>query len=295
MTRTARPPSFERLLPAIETALDAALPIGSPLSRRLVNAMRYAARSGGKRLRPLLTCAVCEALTGNVLPALAPAAAVELVHAYSLVHDDLPAMDDDVLRRGQPTCHVAFDEATAILAGDALLTLAFDTLATAPLFDERTRLRMVRLLATAAGWNGMVGGQALDIESTGSSIELTTLERMHGAKTGALIVAAVQLGALAAGADEAQYAALTRFAQPIGFAFQMMDDVLDATSTTDTLGKTAGTDANANKTTYASLLGIDETRTRANEQLTRGLSELASIRIGGTLAEIAEYIVRRSH
>jgi farnesyl diphosphate synthase len=295
MTKTTEPPSLERLRLRIEATLDSALPNDSPLSQQLVAAMRYAVQGGGKRIRPLLTCCACEALTGDATPALAPAAAVELVHAYSLVHDDLPAMDDDVLRRGRPTCHIAFGQATAILAGDALLTLAFDVLAAADLIDPAVRMRMVHVLACAAGWGGMVGGQALDIGSTGRALDSATLERMHRGKTGALVTVAVQLGALAAGATESQYQALSRFGEHVGLAFQMIDDVLDTTATSDDLGKSVGADAKAYKTTFASLLGVQSTREHAERLLADAFTELDRAGIEGSLKALAEYAVRRSH
>src|SRR5262245_13981092 len=286
MTKTTEPPSFERLRQRIEATLDSVLPTDSALSPQLVAAMRYSAQGSGKRIRPLLTCCTCEALTGDASRALAPAAAVELVHAYSLVHDDLPAMDNDVLRRGRPTCHVAFDEATAILTGDALLTLAFDVLAAADGIDSSARIRMVQVIADAAGWNGMVGGQALDIGSTGRPLDSATLERMHRGKTGALVVAAVQLGALAAGATESQYHSLTHFGEHVGLAFQMIDDVLDVTATSVDLGKSAGADARAHKTTFASLLGVEATRDHAERLLDEATRVLEHAGIDGSLKEL---------
>jgi farnesyl diphosphate synthase len=204
-------------------------------------------------------------------------------------------MDDDVLRRGRPTCHIAFGQATAILAGDALLTLAFDVLAAADLVDPAVRIRMVQVLACAAGWRGMVGGQALDVGSTGRALDSATLERMHRGKTGALVAVAVQIGALAAGATESQYQALSRFGEHVGLAFQMIDDVLDATATSDDLGKSVGVDAKAHKTTFASLLGVQSTRDHAERLLADAFTELDRAGIGGSLKALAEYVVRRSH
>jgi farnesyl diphosphate synthase len=234
---------------------------------RLRAAMRHAALLGGKRIRPLLV-----RTTGHLLGAPddaldAPAAAIELIHAYSLVHDDLPAMDDDALRRGQPTVHVAFDEATAILAGDALQSLAFQQLSEAPLPAE-ARIGMVRELALASGADGMCGGQALDVDATGrgGDIVLPELRRLHAMKTGALLRCAVRLGAIAGAADRDVRAALDRYAEALGLAFQIRDDLLDIESDSATLGKTAGKDLAQNKATFPALLGVDGSR-RALEDL----------------------------
>jgi len=291
---TTEPALVASLRERIEAALEGCLPTTSALSQRLVQAMRYAVLGGGKRIRSLLTCAVCESLTGDAAPALAPACAIELIHAYSLVHDDLPAMDDDALRRGQPTCHVAFDEATAILAADALQALAFETLAVAPGIGDGEKLKMIQVLAQAAGWRGMVGGQALDMAMTGAPADLARLEQMHQGKTGALVQAAVQLGALAAGAAPARYAALTRFGQRIGLAFQVVDDILDVTANTGTLGKTAGADAVRGKSTYPALLGLARSREFAEQLLAEALRDLAEAGASGTVRELALTIVRRA-
>jgi farnesyl diphosphate synthase len=229
---------------------------------RLRAAMRHAALLGGKRIRPLLVYATGHLLDAGDDALDAPAAAVELIHAYSLVHDDLPAMDDDALRRGQPTVHVAFDEATAILAGDALQTLAFQRLAESPLPGE-ARIDMVRELALAAGADGMCGGQALDIDATGrgGDISLDALRRLHAMKTGALLRCAVRLGAIAGAADREARTALDRYADALGLAFQIRDDLLDIESDSATLGKTAGKDLAQNKATFPALLGVDASRT----------------------------------
>ena len=244
-------------------ALAAALPSPDASPIQLHRAMHHAVLLGGKRMRPLLVHAA-GALFGAAPSALdAPAVAVELVHAYSLVHDDLPAMDDDALRRGQPTVHVAFDEATAILAGDALQTLAFETLARAEL-PPATAIQLVRTLAAASGASGMCGGQALDLAATGAagSIALADLERLHAMKTGALIRAAVRMGALVGGADDIALDALDRFASALGLAFQVRDDILDVEGDSATLGKTAGKDAAQAKATFPALLGLDASRAR---------------------------------
>ena len=247
-----------------EQHLHTALPDPDAAPQRLHQAMRYAALGGGKRMRPLLVRAAGHLFAAD--PALldAPASAVELIHAYSLVHDDLPAMDDDDLRRGRPTVHVAFDEATAILAGDALQTLAFSVLAEAAASDT-LRIGWVRELAAAAGAAGMCGGQALDIDATGKVQPLPQLERMHALKTGALIRAAVRMGALAGGADAATLARLDGFAAALGLAFQVRDDLLDVEASSEQLGKTAGKDAVQAKSTYPALLGLDGARAKLAE------------------------------
>lgn len=244
----------------VEQQLAQHLPSPDAEPRRLHEAMRYAALGGGKRMRPMLVYAA-GTLTGASEALLdAPAAAVELVHAYSLVHDDLPAMDDDAMRRGRPTVHVAFDEATAILAGDALQTRAFELLACA---DAPAQLRIdwVATLADAGGVAGMCGGQALDVDATGHAQSLDALRRMHALKTGALIRASVRMGALAGGADAATLQRLDDFAAALGLAFQVRDDLLDVEASSEQLGKTAGKDAAQAKSTYPALLGMDGART----------------------------------
>jgi geranylgeranyl pyrophosphate synthase len=284
---------LNRLRARIDDALERLLPPERGWAPRLQAAMRYAVLSGGKRIRPLVTLATTESLDGDVELALAPACAVELIHAYSLVHDDLPAMDDDDLRRGRPTVHVAFDEATAILAGDALQALAFETLAAAKLPAD-TRMAMSRALARAIGWRGMVGGQAIDMASTGGAIALDELESMHRGKTGALLVAAVELGALAASADEQTRAQLSRFAAAIGLAFQIVDDLLDVTSDVDQLGKATGVDAEAGKNTFPGKLGVAASRTRCDALVAEALQALGDAGIeGGSLPAIAMQVVDR--
>ena len=246
-----------------EAALDRAL-ADAPDAPRLAQAMRHAALGGGKRLRPLLVHAAGHAFGAAGAALDAPATAVELVHAFSLVHDDLPAMDDDDLRRGRPTVHVAFDEATAILAGDALQALAFAVLAQAPLPSE-ARITLVRELALASGIQGMCAGQALDLEATGRSLGLRELEALHSLKTGALIRAAVRMGAIAAGAAAAEIEGLDRYSTALGLAFQIRDDVLDVEGDAAQLGKTAGKDAAQGKNTYPRLLGMEASRARLRE------------------------------
>jgi geranylgeranyl pyrophosphate synthase len=280
----------------IEDALDHYLPAQSPLAPELVEAMRYATLSGGKRLRPMLVCAACTAVGGALEDALAPACAVEFVHAYSLIHDDLPAMDDDALRHGLPSNHVRFGEAGAILAGDALQALAFRTLAEAPNVPVESRLRAIRLLADAVGWQGMVGGQSFDLASEHQALPLEHLEALHAAKTGALIQAAVQIGAVVGTTrlDDETFVLLGEFARRIGHAFQVMDDVLDVTATTDDLGKPAGSDTASDKSTYPRLMGVSASRERAQRLLDEGLRFLQRAGLGETLlSELARRTVER--
>jgi farnesyl diphosphate synthase len=283
---------------AIVTRLDA-LHAQTPENARLIAAMRHAALLGGKRIRPLLVYA-----TGHMLGAAddaldAPAVAVELIHAYSLVHDDLPAMDDDDLRRGQPTVHIAFDEATAILAGDALQTLAFQTLSEAALPAE-ARIALIRELAIASGAAGMCGGQALDIDATGrgGGIALADLQRLHALKTGALLRAAVRFGAIAAGVthdtDADARAALDRYADALGLAFQIRDDLLDIEADSATLGKTAGKDVAQNKATFPALLGVDGSRARLAELAETMRTSIVGFGAGSALlVELAHRVVER--
>ncbi|MFN7433080.1 MAG: polyprenyl synthetase family protein [Betaproteobacteria bacterium] len=246
-------------LAAFEVAATAQLPAADRAPQRLHQAMRYAVLDGGKRVRPLLVDAAGE-VVGAPEPALRAAAlAVEYVHAYSLIHDDLPCMDNDVLRRGKPTVHIAFDEATAMLAGDALQAEAFQAIAEAPI-EAGTRAALMAELAAAAGTRGMCGGQAIDLAAVGSSMSRAELEQMHGMKTGALLRAAVRMGALAGAADPAVLAPLDRYAHAVGLAFQVVDDVLDVEATSQDLGKTAGKDAQQGKPTYVSMLGLSAAR-----------------------------------
>jgi farnesyl diphosphate synthase len=241
-----------------ERALDRLLDSAQTTPHRLHEAMRYAAQGGGKRIRPLLVYAAGE-LSGDkeCSEALdAAAVAIECIHAYSLVHDDLPCMDDDDLRRGRPTVHKAFDEATALLVGDALQTRAFEILANTNC-DAQVRLKMIASLAAASGSRGMAGGQAIDLESVGKKLDLTGLKQMHAMKTGALLSCAVELGGIAVNLNPAQMANLDHYSKTLGLAFQIVDDVLDATADSQTLGKTAGKDAAANKPTYVTLMGLD--------------------------------------
>jgi len=270
---------------------------GPQAPKRLADAMRYAVLNGGKRLRPLLAYASAEALGAAAVQADIPAAAVELVHAYSLIHDDLPAMDDDALRRGLPTCHIAFDEATAILAGDALQALAFELLATSRELacGDRIRLQMLAELARASGRQGMVGGQAIDIAAAGSLLDEASLGHMHRLKTGALITASVLLGALSSNvATTTQLEVLRRFAGLAGLAFQIRDDILDVVATTAVSGKEQGKDARLNKPTYTSLLGLDGANQRLQDTLGQALATLDELDGDtATLVALTRYIVER--
>jgi farnesyl diphosphate synthase len=275
--------------------LDQVLPLSRIAPARLHAAMRYAVLGAGKRIRPLLAFAAGE-LTGADAERVAIAgAAVELIHAYSLVHDDLPCMDDDVLRRGKPTCHVEYDEATALLVGDALQSLAFQLLGEYRLSDDPAeQLDMIKLLATAAGSRGMAGGQAIDLDSVGKRLSVPELELMHIHKTGALIRASALLGARCGKPDEKTLAGIDVFAKHIGLAFQVVDDVLDADAPTATLGKTAGKDAQQNKPTYVSALGLAESKVFAEELRQDALRALEPLGEGALrLRQLADFVVLR--
>ncbi|WP_428960391.1 polyprenyl synthetase family protein [Xanthomonas oryzae] len=286
---------FDHWIARTERSLEAGLPSATRAPQRLHAAMRHAVLGGGKRMRPLLVYA-SGALFGAAEDQLdTPAVAVELIHAYSLVHDDLPAMDDDALRRGQPTVHIAFDEATAILAGDALQTRAFELLAAASASAE-LRVGWMQSLATAAGAAGMCGGQALDIDATGQLQPLQDLQRMHALKTGALIRASVHMGALTGGAATADQQRLDEFADALGLAFQVRDDILDVESSSAQLGKTAGKDAAHSKSTYPALLGMDGAKAKLAELATRMHDVLQPYgQPGETLASLGRFAVDRAH
>ncbi|MES2684034.1 MAG: farnesyl diphosphate synthase [Pseudomonadota bacterium] len=258
----------------LHAAFEAALPPADTYPARLHEAMRYACE-GGKRLRALLVYATGEALGLEPAQLDAPALAAELIHAFSLVHDDLPAMDDDDLRRGRATVHKVYDEGTAVLVGDALQTLAFEVLIKAPALPATALLLMLRVLAEATGSQGMTGGQQADLEAEGATLALADLERLHAHKTGALILACVRMAAAAAATDAATGATLDRFGSAVGLAYQIQDDVLDATASSSTLGKTAGKDAAAHKSTFVQLLGADAARARANDLLDAALHALS--------------------
>ena len=281
----------------VDEALSRTLPATDVEPTRLHDAIRYVVFNGGKRIRPVLAFAAAEALGATPENVLTPAMAVELIHAYSLVHDDLPALDDDDLRRGKPTCHIAFDEATAILVGDALLTYAFDTLASQeiPLADNETRIKMIQLLAKASGSLGMVGGQAIDLYSAGKSLDLAALQQMHALKTGALIRTSTLLGAYASGAAQPEHIdALTIYAECIGLSFQIQDDILDVEGDTAVIGKLQGSDAAKNKPTYPVLLGLDGAKKAALEMHEKALNALAMFdEKANTLRDLSAYIIHR--
>ena len=283
----------------VAVALDQWLPAEDEQPERLNQAMRYSMNAGGKRIRPVLCYATGVALGVNADRLDGPAAALELIHTYSLIHDDLPAMDDDDLRRGFPTCHKQYDEATAILAGDGMLTQAFSVLSEDYSMQQsaETRLKMIQVLAQASGVQGMVGGQAIDIAAEGRQLTLDELKNMHAHKTGALIRAAVQLGALSAPQlDADQYEKLTRYAECIGLAFQIRDDILDVISDTATLGKQQGADAALNKPTYTALLGLEGAQAAAKEVHQEALDCLDSFgKQAQLLRDIANYIVERAY
>jgi geranylgeranyl pyrophosphate synthase len=289
-------PSIDTLIARADRALAHALPAEHQPPVELHRAMRYAVLGGGKRLRPLLVYAAGIALGANLDALDAAACAVEFIHAYSLVHDDLPAMDDDALRRGRPTCHIVFGEAMAILAGDALQALAFEILADATAIDDaETQLRMLQVLGRACGAEGMAGGQAFDLAAVGHRLGLAELERMHDYKTGALIRASVMLGALASGCrDAATLDALDRFGRAVGLAFQVRDDILDVEGDAAVIGKTQGKDAAADKPTFVSIIGMDASRQRLDELVGQALAEVQSLgERGSTLAALARFAVER--
>lgn len=270
-------------------------------SARIVQAMSYSLMAGGKRLRPILCLAACEALGGNPSHALPIGCAIEMVHTYSLIHDDLPAMDNDTLRRGKPTCHVAFDEATAILAGDALLTLAFGVIAQIqpqqegdPAPSPAVRLRMIQLLSDAAGIGGMIEGQMQDMLSEGAPSGLEALERMHRLKTGAMIEASVACGVLAGGGRENDVEAFRRYGHHIGLAFQIQDDILNVEGDPQIMGKAAGTDQMRRKTTYPSLLGLENARSMAKAHRDEAIEALERYDEKAVpLRALADYIIHR--
>ncbi|NEV60718.1 (2E,6E)-farnesyl diphosphate synthase [Thiorhodococcus minor] len=286
-----------RCLARTESTLDEILPPVSVQPSRLHEAMRYTVLASGKRIRPLLAYAAGEAMGVENDALDRPAASVELIHAYSLIHDDLPAMDDDDLRRGRPTCHRAFDEATAILAGDALQTLAFQILAEAPGLRAESRIRMVETLSRASGSRGMVGGQAMDLEAEGTPLDVAMLENIHIHKTGALIRASVQMGIRARGDVVPDHAErLDHFAKCLGLAFQIKDDILDVEGDTSEIGKTAGRDLELNKATYPAIVGLTE----AKEMAKRLTDEAhAALEVFGGAADplrwVANALLERKH
>lgn len=284
----------------VEQAMADLVPMADDLHpdlRRHVESMRYSLFAGGKRVRPILCLASCEAVGGDAKDVLPAAVALECIHTYSLIHDDLPAMDDDQLRRGKPTNHVLYGEAGAILAGDGLLTMAFELLSSNLLTNipADKRLKIINIIACGAGSLGMVGGQALDIACEGKDIDIATLRQIHSRKTGALITASVQTGAVIGGADPKQLADLTTYGEKIGLAFQIVDDLLNVEGTTEQLGKAAGSDADRSKATYPAIFGTEKTKLMAKETIEEALHALDKFaELGAPLRELATYIISRN-
>ena len=287
----------------VEAFIDRAAPKADVMPSTLHSAMRYSLEAGGKRVRPILAIAAAEAVAGNgaeAIPGLiAAASSLEFIHTYSLIHDDLPAMDNDDFRRGKPTNHKVFGEAAAILAGDALLTFAFELLSSPEHMegmDPARRIRIIRELAYASGSMGMVGGQAVDMESEGREIDFVTLEYIHTRKTGALIRASVRMGALSAGANDEQLKAITRYGEEAGLSFQIADDILDITGTKEEIGKDVGSDVEKGKKTYPAMFGLEESRSRARELQASAVEALSIFGDRAEpLREIARYIVSRKN
>jgi geranylgeranyl pyrophosphate synthase len=292
---TSLPVRMESYRARIEQVLDRCLALPDTGTIRLREAMRYSTLGGGKRLRPALVYLTGESLGATLRELDAPAAAVELIHVYSLVHDDLPAMDDDDLRRGRPTCHRAYDEATAILVGDALQALAFSVLAEDTHAGATTRLAMIRTLAQAAGTAGMAGGQAVDLAAVGQRLSVNAVENMHRRKTGALIKGSVLLGAVGAGIQSGtDFQALELFGDEIGLAFQIQDDILDVEGDAAVLGKQTGADAALSKPTYPSTVGLPAARERARDLRDRAIQALAPLGArSAPLVELAHFVVSR--
>lgn len=279
----------------IESALQEVLPQSDGPTAQLLKAMRYSVFAGGKRLRPILMLAACEAVGGNASQALKPACALEMIHTYSLIHDDLPAMDDDNFRRGVPTNHKVFGEAIAILAGDALLTEAFRLLSQPDqTLAAQIQLQIINIAATASGWGGMVGGQVADMLAEGQDNSIDTVNFIHKHKTGALILAALQIGAVSGGADPAQLKHITTFGQSAGLAFQIADDLLDIESSQEQLGKDIGSDQQRGKATYPAVAGVEESHRRATQLHAQAIAQLDSFGDAAEpLRQISAYIINR--
>ena len=281
----------------VDAQLERILPPASGPAERLFAAMRYSVLNGGKRLRPALCFAAADAIGNSNTNTAKVAAAVEMIHAYSLIHDDLPAMDNDDLRRVKPTCHIQFDEATAILAGDALQSLAFQQLTELTDMASDSLVELMSILATYSGCSGMAAGQAIDLAATGQTLDIDQLDTMHRHKTGALIEASVLMGAITAGgASQAQLSALRDFAHAIGLAFQVQDDILDVESSTEQLGKQQGSDAANNKSTYTSLLGLERARNQAASLYQQSIDSLEVFADRAEpLRQLASFIVNRAY
>jgi len=288
------PAFFEEDLQSVDGALQRLLPDVTTAPSSIHEAMRYSVFAGGKRIRPILCLETARIFGAEVTPSLHPACAIEFIHTYSLIHDDLPALDNDDLRRGKPTCHKKFGEAIAILAGDALLTLAFETIGEAPV-DAALRVKMLVEVASAAGTvNGMVGGQVADLEAEGKGVGPEMLEYIHRSKTAALIRAAITAGAISAGAAQEDVAKLRHFGETIGWAFQVTDDILDVEESSAALGKTAGKDIAQQKATYPAVFGLERSHQIANELSTKAIADLAGYgERAARLREIAEFLVHR--
>lgn len=281
----------------IHDYLSAKLPAENQIPQRLHQAMRYSVLNGGKRIRPLLVYAMGDAFNASLADLDSVAAAVELIHCYSLIHDDLPAMDDDDLRRGKPTCHKAYDEATAILAGDALQALAFEILAThhSDNLTAKQQLQIFQTLACACGSQGLAGGQALDLAATGQSLDITYVENMHRKKTGALITASALMGAMSGTIDATQLIAIKNYGDLIGLAFQIQDDILDIEGDTATLGKTQGTDIAADKLTYPAIVGLSSAKIKVQALFDAAMAELDTInKQTPQLRAFSNYLIRRN-
>src|SRR6266404_6595485 len=268
------PPFFEEDRLTVDAALERLLPLATAQPSSIHTAMRYSVFAGGKRIRPILCLETARVFASDVTPALHPACAIEFIHTYSLIHDDLPALDNDDLRRGKPTCHKKFGEAIAILAGDALLTLAFETIGVTPVEAELRVKMLVEVAASAGTVNGMVGGQVADLEAEGKAVGAETLEYIHRSKTAALIRAAITAGAICAGAAEEDVARLRHFGETIGWAFQVTDDILDVEESSAALGKTAGKDIAQQKATYPAVFGLERSHTIANELSSNAIAGL---------------------
>ena len=280
----------------VDAAMSAYLPAGKERPPTIHEAMRYAVFAGGKRLRPVLCLASAEACGGLTADALAPACAVELMHTYSLVHDDLPAMDDDDLRRGRPTCHKVYGEGMAVLCGDALLTEAFAVLCRAPVTQRYSTRDYIAELAETGGSRKLIGGQVMDLEGEGKRLTKRDLVRIHEAKTAALLTTSLRLGAMAANATTAKLAALTDFGHNLGLAFQVIDDILDVTQSTEVLGKTAGKDQAVEKTTYPSVIGLDASRKEAAKLTKAAMAALEPLgRKAARLGQIAARLLQREY
>lgn len=279
----------------IQYYLETCLPSLATEPARLHEAMRYSVLNGGKRIRPLLVYAIGQSFNATLEDLNLSAAAVEIIHCYSLIHDDLPAMDNDDLRRGKPTCHKAFDEATAILAGDALQALAFEVLANSPSqFSDSKRLELIKLLGIACGSQGMAGGQALDLAATGKSLNLEYVEIMHSKKTGALITASAMMGAITGNANAQQLAAIKAYGDLIGLAFQIQDDILDIEGDTALLGKMVGADLAADKLTYPAIVGLETAKRKVEELYQNALAQLVSIDLNTPLLnDLSLYLIQR--